>query len=325
VKEKKNVTLTMAKIILSSTTVDSHGDVMAKSALDGMADIMNGERKVKWTIDHLREIPPLGFIGEGKVIPQRDIFLLQGETFKHDYIKEASWNKDLLIEGYNVPISYVEVEDNPNSVFSISIDSNNLGSHSDLTFLENEFDKLFQSNDALQVHGRKSQVPSPELIIVLDLVKWGMLLYNPVTKKFAEKFVEKFAEDTYDFIKEKSKPFRESLLRAVKLTRAKSIPKNKSLKTVFQVHGKPHIELIASDNTGENIAKGISFKNMSQMYETVKDFEKLCDVVKIQFTLSPKGKWIFSYLYTSAGETIGTKTVFKKRDRLVQRLKIDTN
>lgn len=54
------------------------------------------------------------------------------------------------------------------------------------------------------------------------------------------------------------------------------------------------------------------------MGKKITDLSKHINIAKVQFVLSNKGKWKFNYLLTDNGEVIGTKTVFKKRDKKIE-------
>ena len=55
------------RVIIASNHRDSHGEVITKGALDNMAETINGPRKVRWTIEHKRQLPPLGKAAEARV------------------------------------------------------------------------------------------------------------------------------------------------------------------------------------------------------------------------------------------------------------------
>ena len=57
---------------------------------------------------------------------------------------------------------------------------------------------------------------------------------------------------------------------------------------------------------------------LSKVGKKITDLSKHINIAKVQFVLSNKGKWKFNYLLTDNGEVIGTKTVFKKRDKIIE-------
>jgi hypothetical protein len=60
------------KYIVSSTHLDSQGYMMMKSALDSMLPQLNGRRKPRLGLEHIRTFPPFGAISNGEVFKGDD-------------------------------------------------------------------------------------------------------------------------------------------------------------------------------------------------------------------------------------------------------------
>jgi hypothetical protein len=317
VVSKKNcsLTLNMNRIIMSSDHVDSQGYMMTKEALEGGASQINGEKKLPWTMNHRRELPPIGRIINAAVEEKEGHFYLTAETEQYKHRKQIEWDNSLLMEYFDSPAPFISDYETELDTNVISLDPANFPS--DTTF-QQVTHSLFELNEEVkfEMHGRKSEIPVPEIVIGIGKLT---VLYK-LLKPFAEKFGEKFAEDVYEETKTQLKVFRSYVIRVVKLMRGKAVPKNRALNTVFEIAGKPRIELIAKTDNPQLIAKGLDEKRLNAVRDEVSKFSAHFEIVKIQFLLSDKGRWKFTYLTTKKGETIGKKECFKERDKQYRRL-----
>ena len=103
---------------------------------------------------------------------------------------------------------------------------------------------------------------------------------------------------------------REFLFRCIPSTRPANI--------IFDYPGTPHIELIARTRDKDLVLNALNSHQLSKVGKKITDLSKHINIAKVQFVLSNKGKWKFNYLLTDNGEVIGTKTVFKKRDKKIE-------
>lgn len=60
------------KITVSSTHLDSQGYMMTKEALESMLPYLNGKRKVRLGLEHIRTFPPFGVIMNGEIVQGND-------------------------------------------------------------------------------------------------------------------------------------------------------------------------------------------------------------------------------------------------------------
>jgi hypothetical protein len=304
------------RIIISSTHVDSHGDIMTKEALEKAVVGINSNRKMKWTIDHKRELPPLGRVDKAELIQKGEYFLLTGQPFKYTVSNDVDWDNTLKIEKFDdVEFTYAEIDNIPAEEFEISLDHSNFTSFEEFEKLNKEIYEL--SNDVkLSMHSRKSEIPVPE--IVLTISKYGALYL--LLKPFIEKIGEKLAEDFYDETKKQLKLFKVYLTKVIKLTRQKALPKKRKLITIIEIPGNPHIELFARSDDAEFVAKAINENNLMLIGAEINRLANFIDIAKIQFVLNDNGRWGFNYLLTTKGEVLGKKKSFKTRDQLYQRI-----
>lgn len=288
---------------------------MTKEALEHATISINSSRKMRWTIDHKRELPPLGRIDNAELIQKGEYYLLTAEPLKYSQRTEVDWDDTLHREAFDEEFMFTEIETEPAEKFEVSLDSTNFPSDEVFEKLNSAIYKI--SNEVeLSMHGRKSEIPVPE--IVMTISKYGVLYL--LLKPFVEKIGEKIAEDLYDETKKQLKSFKDYVSKVIRLTRDKAIPRNKKLVTVFEIPGTPHIELFARTDDPELISKGLTEKNLQFVKEEILKLSSFVEIGKIQFVLNDKGRWKFNYLLTLKGETIGKKSIFKTRDQLYQKI-----
>jgi hypothetical protein len=56
------------KVTVSSTHLDSQGYMMTKEALESMLPYLNGERKIRLGLEHIRTFPPFGVTMNGEIV-----------------------------------------------------------------------------------------------------------------------------------------------------------------------------------------------------------------------------------------------------------------
>lgn len=110
------------------------------------------------------------------------------------------------------------------------------------------------------------------------------------------------------------------ITKTIKEAFFRCIPKARPIAVIFEIPGKPHIELIARTRDEKLVLKSLSKKRMNEMKKELDDLSENVTVAKIQFLLNDKGKWKFNYLITDKGAAIGTKIAFNKRDRKFEML-----
>lgn len=303
------------RIVISSTHIDSHRDMMTKEALEKAVIDINSNRKMRWTLDHKRELPPLGLIDNAELIQKGEHYILTAQPFKYAIRREVEWDNTLQLEAFDEEFIFTEIDNTPAESFQISLDHSNFSSFEEFEKLNRDIYEL--SNDVeLSMHGRKSEIPVPEILLTIS--KYGALYL--LLKPFVEKISEKLAEDFYDETKKQLKAFKSYLIKVVKLTRQKAIPKGKKLVTIIEIPGMPHIELFARTDDAELISKGLTEKNLVAVGQEINRLSQFIEIGKIQFVLSDKGRWKFNYLLTMKGETIGKKSSFRTRDQLYKKI-----
>jgi hypothetical protein len=307
----------MERIVMSSNQVDSHGEVMAKEALESGVEQINGKMKLPYNMNHKRELPPLGIMLDGRLEEKNDVVLLTASPmlfpnrevidFEGMQLVKESFDEDLLI---------VSRYDEDATGLSISVDPSNFSSPDEHARLDRSIYDL--DNDvSLKMHGRKSQLPSPELII-------SVAAATELAKFVIKKVAEDVLHDGYEEGKKKLRKFALYAASVMKLTRQKAIPQNKRLTTIFEIHTTPFIELVIKSDDPTLISKGLNEKKLLFVKKEIQKFVNHFSIDRIQFLLTDTGNWKFNYLITDKGEVIGQKSSFDERDRQYKRYEMQS-
>jgi hypothetical protein len=140
--------------------------------------------------------------------------------------------------------------------------------------------------------------------------------------KIGGKFAEDIASDIYDHSKKKIKELYQGIVTAINVTMHNARPLKKPLEIIFEIPGIPYIELHAKADNVEPIAKGISASRLAKIHKRIAELSQHITIDEVHFSLGEKGQWQFTYLITPDGMLIGTKPIFKKRDKLVKRIEL---
>lgn len=111
------------RITLASDHRDSHGEVITKEVLEMMAETVNGQRKVRWGVEHKRQLPPMGRAEDAKVEEKDGHHYLTVRQVKYDVYETVNWNEDLVKASFSKDQSpFVEPEFDPLSNSKLLID-----------------------------------------------------------------------------------------------------------------------------------------------------------------------------------------------------------
>ncbi len=302
------------RITLSSTHLDSQGFKMTKEALESMLPYLNGERRVKLGVEHIRAFPPFGVITNGEIIQGTDgEYYLQGESKYFDN------NEEIELEDGTILIKESFKEDNKPFLESESKEIQNIHISTDPANFENfngfeELMKVIAEESEIDFEssmvGRKSNLPDPEIII--QLTEIIVLALGIGATKIPEKIGEAIGDDLVKFYK----LIRTSAFEMIKRTIPANRPKNFVIEFVFK---KIIVEMIISTNNPDEVLKAVSIEKMSEINEKLISLKKL-KPEKIQFLFNKDKEWEFNYLLTNKGEAIGKKKAFKKRNETFKKI-----
>jgi hypothetical protein len=309
------------RIVMSSNSVDSHGEVMTKEALEGAVQQINGARKLHWNMNHRRELPPLGRIVDARIETKDKLVLLTAVPEKFQHRKLIEWEgTNLILESFEEETPFISRYDEELDGLSISLDPSNFSSDETFERFNNSLYRIDKSVN-IEMHGRKSDIPAPEIIFGISKL---IVLYK-FLEPFTKKILEKLGEDVYVESKKQLKAFANYVARVSKATRENTIPKNKKLTIIFEIHSQPFIELIVKTDDAAILSKALSEKKLAFIQTELTKFCNHFSVDKIQFKLSDKGNWKFNYLLTTKGDVIGDQAAFKERDKQYQRYELQNS
>jgi hypothetical protein len=304
------------KTVVSSSHIDSHGDQMSKEALEQLRDFINADKKLRFGVDHNREFPPKGRVANAELIENNGFYYVHAEYHEYDNVEDVSWDSTLKIESFIEAAPFNEVEKEIPKLTKVSVDRNNFKNHQDYEkYLDSIKDIEFEFETG--IHIRKAAMPDPELVITFGV---GSILYQLV-KPLVTKIGEKIADEIVDGSIAKGKILMRFLTKAIKNAAYYYTPKDRPLFIVFELPGTPHVELIAKTRDHDFVLKSLQKRKLEDVKDQISDFTKRIDVDKIQFKLSDKGKWKFTYLLTKQGASVGKKESIKKRDKRYERIK----
>jgi len=278
-----------SRITIASDHVDLHGDRMSKDALESMVAIVNGERKVRWGIDHQRDLPPFGRIANAILEEIEGHFYVTVEQIEYDTYEDVDWNNDLLKASFSTnQCPFNEPDFDIPAKFTVSIDPQNFTTPEDYE----DFLNILRGADlniATEEFARKALISDPEIAIRLTEAIFIYKLLKPIAKNIAKKaskeISNRIADDSgklYSFIKEST---IEMLSRV--------IPKNRPVNYIIKLPGIPEIELLARIKDPEILIKALKESRLKKLRREIDKIESNLNFEKIQFTLTGNGNSIF--------------------------------
>lgn len=304
------------KTVVSSTHLDSQGFVMTKEALESMLPFLNGERRVKLGVEHIRAFPPFGIITNGEIVKGQDgHYYLTAECIYFDNHEKIELEDGTILfkesfkeQELNKPFLESDIEEIHK--ISISTDPANFdnphGFDKLMEFIEKESEMDFEKS----MIGRKSEIPDPELIIrITDII---VIALGIGASKIPEKIGEAIGEDLAKFYKLIKTTSTELIKRTIPANR----PKNFVIEFNYK---KAVIELIISTNNADDVLNAVSQEKIFSLNEKLEKLKRF-KPEKIQFLFNDEKEWEFNYLLTNKGEAIGKEKSFRKRNEIFKRI-----
>jgi hypothetical protein len=298
------------KITVSSTHLDSQGYVMTKEALESMLPYLNGKRKVRLGLEHIRTFPPFGVIMNGEIIQGNDNhFYLTAESIYFDKQSKLTFadGTELLKEFFSEgSFPFVECKPELVSKINISTDPTNFKSHEEVE----EFFKIVADESGLEfdscLMGRKSELPDPETVIAIT--KTIAIALGILKTKIHEKIGEAVGEDLAKFYKFISSLAVQTIKRA--------IPANRPKNFVIEFPNEECIvELVITTHVADKVLQSLTKQKLAIIDEKINQLINL-NPEKIQFIYNKEDEWEFNYLLSRDGAVIGQVKSFNKRNKL---------
>lgn len=302
------------RYIVSSTHLDSQGFMMLKSALDSMLPQLNGKRKPRLGLEHIRTFPPFGAISNGEVFQGDDKqYYLSAEMMYFDRQEFITLDdgtrlvKEYFSEG---EYPFIECEENEVEKLSIATDPANfekLNEHKEIyKLVKQESDLEFETSE----FGRKSELPDPETVITITTIIATTL--GIIKSKVTEKLGDAIGEDLAKFYRLISKLTVETIKKAKPSNRPKNF-------VISYPNTECNIELVITTHKADRVLNSLMTEKLKTVADKVEQLKNL-DAEKIQFTFNDNDIWEFNYLLTRTGAVIGTIKSFNKRNELYNKI-----
>lgn len=305
--------------IIASTHVDSQGDKLTKEALESTLPQLNGDRKPRIGLEHIRTFPPFGVITNGQILEGKDNEYYLTAMFKYfdksEYINLD--NEKILVKEYFSKEEYPFVEcGNKDFVSQITVttDHANFSSFNEINEIYEIAKKDSGSDFKGTLMGRKSQIPDPELIVTIT-EQIALLLgisIGVIKTKIPEKIGEAIGDDLVKFYKMISSLVIEFFKRAK--------PENRPKHFVINYPNKScDIELVITTHKPDTVLSSINKEKLSCVQTKIKQLQSL-NPEKIQFIYNNEQEWEFNYLLSTDGSVIGKEKSFKERNELYNKI-----
>ena len=302
------------KYVISSTHLDSQGYVMAKSALESMLPQLNGQRKPRLGLEHIRTFPPFGTIMNGEISKGQDEhYYLTAEMVyfdKQEFITLEDGTK-LLKEFFSVgEFPFIECADNEILKLSIATDPANFETHNDIHEIYNQIRQETDLEFETQEFGRKSELPDPETVITITTILATTI--GIVKSKVIEKLGDAIGDDLAKFYKLVSKLATET----IKKVKPSNRPKNF---VISYPNTECNIELVITTHKADKVLNSLTKEKLQIIADKVEQLVNL-EPEKIQFIYNDNESWEFNYLLTKNGSVVGTIKSFNKRNELYNKI-----
>jgi predicted hydrocarbon binding protein len=304
------------KSVFSSTHIDSQGMMMTKEALESLLPFLNGERRVKLGVEHVRAFPPMGIITNGEIFQGEDghhyitaesiyfdnyerVELEDGTVFLKESFKDEELNKPFL-----------ESEPEEISTISISTDPANFENPRGFEELMKTITQESEMEFEQSMIGRKSELPDPELVVrITDII---VIALGIGASKIPQKIGEAIGEDLAKFYKLIKTTANEMIKRTIPANR----PKNFVIEFNYK---KAVIELIISTNNTDDVLNAVSQEKIYSINDKLEKLKRF-KPEKVQFLFNKDKEWEFNFLLTNKGEAIGKEKSFRKRNETFKRI-----
>lgn len=302
------------RYVISTTHVDSQGYRMAKSALESALPQLNGQRKIRLGLEHIRTFPPFGVMMNGEVFQGEDghYYLAADSVYfdRQEFLNLEDGTK-LVKESFSEGVHpFVECELDEANQIHISTDPANFSSHEEVS----EVNKVVAEQSGLEFaqswFGRKSDLPDPETVITIT--KTLAIALGILKTKIPEKIGEAIGDDLVKFYKLISSLAVETIKRVKPSNRPKNF-------VIAYPNSECIIELVITTHKADRVLTSLSKEKLETVQGKIEQLKNL-KPEKIQFVYNDDDAWEFNYLLSADGSTIGTIKAFNKRNMLYNQI-----
>lgn len=303
------------RYVLSSTHLDSQGFMMTQSALESGLKSLNGPRKVRLGLEHIRTFPPFGVIMNGEVFQGEDqhhYLVADFVYFDKQEILVTEDGTELVRESFGEgEFPFIECAEEEVSKIVISTDPANFeGNFSEISELNSIVAKESELEFEEQFIGRKSALPDPETIIkISSSIAIALGLYKST---ILAPLKEAVGADIAKFYKLISSLAVETIKRVKPENRPKSF-------VVSYPNSEINIELVVTTHKADRVLEALEKVKLEPIEKKIVQLASL-NPEKIQFVYNEFGVWEFNYLMSKNGSVVGTKKSFSKRNQLYNQI-----
>lgn len=302
------------KYVITSTHLDSQGYVIAKSALESMLPQLNGKRKPRLGLEHIRTFPPFGAIMNGEIVKGEDEhFLLTAEMVYFDQQEFITLEdgtkllKEFFSEG---EFPFIECADDEVSKLSIATDPANFETFNDIKEMYNQVRQETDLEFETEEFGRKSQLPDPETVITITTILATTI--GIIKSKVTEKVGDAIGDDLAKFYKLVSKLVTETIKKVKPSNRSKNF-------VISYPNTECNIELVITTHKADRVLNSLAKEKLQTIADKIEQLINL-EPEKIQFVYNDNESWEFNYLLTKNGSVVGTIKSFNKRNELYNKI-----
>lgn len=286
---------------------------MAKSALDSALPFLNGERKVRLGLEHIRTFPPFGVMMNGEVFQgdDKEYYLAADRAYfdKREFIVLEDGTK--LFREYFSEGSYpfIECRDGEVGKMEISTDSANYESPEEVFEINKIVSEESGTDFEGRLIGRKSALPDPETIITIT--KIVAVALGIAKSKVVDKVGEVVGDDLAKFYKMLSRLAIETIKRAKPENRPKNF-------VVLYPNSDCIIELVIATCKVDEVLNALVKDKLEIVKGKLEQLKNL-NPEKVQF-IYKEDKWEFNYLLSVDGSVTGILQAFNDRNLMYNKI-----
>jgi hypothetical protein len=296
-----------------ATTHQVRDTIILTDALEGAARQINeSHRKIVMLAEHDHTCPPLGVTIAARVVQidgghhaLQTITALYGDP-KEIELPDSSIG--LLQELVEYPHPLTSGDFGECTIPEVQIDPENFGGYENAQVLLAELSAIAPDIEYdVGTFLRRSLIPDPEVIFRL-----GVLLSTSWLGV-------KMAKATADALEPKLKRFVEVMCDTITKTAKNALPMTRPITYVVKVNGKPNIDFVVKSRDPDIVISAFT-GDFEKVAKDVSRLRQRFDAEMIQYMLNEKGEWVFNFLLTGDGKTIGSKMSFNRRAVLLNEM-----
>jgi hypothetical protein len=145
----------------------------------------------------------------------------------------------------------------------------------------------------------------------------GSILGKKIISKTTEKLADAITDDVarlYAFVR----------AAAAGMMRY-AIPKSRPVSYVIKICEEPNVELLARTDNPDELIRALAPETVQDTVATAMRLRDTLRAVRVQFLLTPEGRWVLNYLLTNTGGVIGRPASFIRQRRRLELMRGDTS